>query len=666
MTQNSSSDDLKKQVQELTRQRDEALSELEYFRGFYEKLNLLFKHIPDVVWIISLKDLKTEFITPSVYNMLGYTIEEIKKIPHKKVVTEETYERTFAYLNDVLERVKKGLESPTAVHRLRIDYRHKNGTIVPAEIIARGYIDQNGNLAQIIGISKDISKQKQTERSLAISESRYKNLVETSPNAIYITSIDGRFVDANPATISLFGCKSKDELMSHSITDFYINKKDRSVFQEEMRKKGYVKDYHLKLKKLDGTVMECSLTSILRRSDAGMIIGYQGIIRNMTEEKRLWIQLLQAQKMEAVATLAGGIAHNFNNILMTIQGNTSLLLMKTDPGDPNYQKLEKIEEYIRYGSDLSNQLLGFFRSGEMRKTQTNINRLLQGSVKMFGRSRKEIDIKTIFSKEIWPVNVDKGQIEQVIMNLFINARQAMPEGGQIVVQTQNVVVSNPESLGHHLPNGKYVKISIADTGCGMDKKNVEKIFDPFFTTKKQGEGTGLGLSTAYGIIKNHGGHITVYSEPGKGTIFHILIPASGTTPPREPKPSKPKVLSGSESILLIDDEEIIRETGRAMLEELGYKVIAAENGEQGLAVLAEQKESIDLVILDMIMPKMSGAQTFDQIKKLAPDTKILLSSGYPKNGQAEAILAAGCNGFIQKPFNLEQLSVKVREIIDES
>lgn len=657
--------DLKKQIGELTNQRDEALADLKHYKEIKKKLNILFKHVPDVIWIISLKDMSTEFITPSVYNMLGYTAAEVCSIPHKQLVTKESYNRVFTYLDYVLGRVGKGLESPTAVHRLTIDYKHRNGSIVPAEIIVRGYLDENGRLTQLIGMSKDISKRQKVERSLEISETRYKDIFETSPNTIYITSFDGRLVDANPAAVSLFGCKDRDELMEHRITDFYENTRQRSRFQDEMRDNGFVTDYPLTLKKLDGTIMDCTLTSILRCSDDGQVIGYQGIIRDMTEENRLRSQLIQAQKMEAVATLAGGIAHNFNNILMTIQGNTSLLLMKTDPTAPAFQKLEKIEEYIRYGSDLSNQLLGFFRGGTTKKSTTNINRLLANGVKMFSRSRKEVGIKTIFTANAWPVSVDKGQIEQVMMNLFVNARQAMPpEGGQIVVQTQNVVIRDGQTPSPGIPFGNYVKISVADTGTGMDKETSEKIFDPFFTTKKPGEGTGLGLSTAYGIIKNHGGHIDVYSEPGKGTIFHILLPASEAPPEEVKKKAAAKPLTGSETILIIDDEEIIRETGCSMLEELGYKVMTAESGDRGLAILSEEKENISLVILDMIMPEMNGARTYEHIRALAPDTKVLLSSGYPKNGQAEEILAAGCNGFIQKPFNLSELSVKIREMID--
>ncbi|NOY70205.1 MAG: PAS domain S-box protein [Deltaproteobacteria bacterium] len=666
MSDNQIIDDLENRINEITKQRDQALTELEHFRELEKKLNMLFKHVPDVVWIVSLTDMSTVFITSSIYNMIGYTPEEISHIPHKKLITEESYDHIATYLNNVLARVEKGLESPTAVHRLTIDYRHKNGSIVPAEIIARGYIGENGRLVQVIGISKDISQRQKAERFLEISEARYKNIVETSPNAIYITSFDGRFVDANPAAVSLFGCKSRAELSEHLITEFYENPEQRTAFQDEMRHNSFVKDYPVKFKKLDGTIMDCGLTSILRRSDDGQVIGYQGIIRDMTEENRLRSQLVQAQKMEAIATLAGGIAHNFNNILMTIQGNTSLLLMKTDPADPAFRKLEKIEEYIRYGSELSNQLLGFFRGGTTKKSSTNINRLLANSVKMFSRSRKEVDIKTMFAKNAWPVIVDKGQIEQIMMNLFVNARQAMPDGGQIVVQTQNLAITHAQATAMDIPCCNYLKISVADTGTGMDRKTAEKIFDPFFTTKKPGEGTGLGLSTAYGIIKNHGGHIDVYSEPGKGTIFHILLPASENTPEKAKRKAPDRLLTGTETILIIDDEEIIRETGCGMLEELGYKVMPAESGDRGLAILSEEKENIDLVILDMIMPEMNGTRTYEHIRALTPGMKVLLSSGYPKNGQAAEILAAGCNGFIQKPFNLSELSVKVREMIESA
>jgi len=384
---------------------------------------------------------------------------------------------------------------------------------------------------------------------------------------------------------------------------------------------------------------------------------------DMTERKRLESQLLQAQKMEAIGTLAGGIAHDFNNILMGIQGIASLMMLDFDPSQPQYERLKLIEDQVKRGADLTKQLLGFARGGRYEVKPTNINEIIEKSSSMFGRTRKEIAVHRKYEKDIWTLEVDQGQMEQVFLNLYVNAWQAMPGGGSIYLETQNVVLEEHDHLPGLNRPGRYVKVSVSDTGMGMDEKTRERIFDPFFTTKGIGRGTGLGLAMVYGIIKGHGGVIHVYSEPGHGTTFHIHLPASEKSVVKE-KTVSGAILKGTETILLVDDEKMVLEVSKEILESLGYRVFAAGSGQEAIGVYMEKKGRIDLVILDMIMPGMPGGETFDRLREIHPGIAVLLSSGYSVNGQAQEILDRGCRGFLQKPFTTEILSKKIRETLN--
>jgi two-component system cell cycle sensor histidine kinase/response regulator CckA len=283
---------------------------------------------------------------------------------------------------------------------------------------------------------------------------------------------------------------------------------------------------------------------------------------------------------------------------------------------------------------------------------------------MFGRTRKEIKIREKFEEDLWSVDIDRGQIEQVLLNIYVNAWQAMPDGGDLIIQTENIIINENYSKPYHMRPGKYIKISVTDTGVGMDKALQLRIFDPFFTTKEMGRGTGLGLASAYGIVKNHSGYIDVYSEKGRGTTLEIYLPASDKEVVKKEKLPE-EVLGGTETILFIDDEYVVIDVGQQMLKTLGYTVFQARSGKEAIEVYRKNQNRVDMVILDMIMPEMSGGETYDRLKEINPDIKVLLSSGYSVEGQATDILERGCNGFIQKPFNTSVLSKKIREILDE-
>jgi signal transduction histidine kinase/DNA-binding response OmpR family regulator len=391
------------------------------------------------------------------------------------------------------------------------------------------------------------------------------------------------------------------------------------------------------------------------------------IVRKKAEEERvkLYNQLLHAQKMEAIGTLAGGIAHDFNNLLMGILGYTSLMLMKTDKTHPFYEKLKIIEQQVESGAELTRQLLGFARGGKYEVKPINVNELIVKALDIFGRTKKEITIRKNLQADLHTIEADRGQFEQVLFNLYVNAWQAMPLGGSLYIETKNVMLDEKQFGTYKVEPGPYVKISVVDTGIGMDAETQKRIFEPFFTTKSVGKGTGLGLASAYGIIKNHGGTINVYSEKGHGTTITVYLPASEAKAD-EAKPDEGDLLTGDEAILIVDDERANTESVKELLEILGYTVMVANGGKEATELYRENPGTIQLVILDMIMPEMNGRETLVKLMELDKNVRVLLSSGYSIDGEAKTILDLGCRGFIQKPFRIEELSQKIREVLDSS
>ncbi|MFZ1982770.1 MAG: response regulator [Desulfatitalea sp.] len=387
--------------------------------------------------------------------------------------------------------------------------------------------------------------------------------------------------------------------------------------------------------------------------------------RKRAEQQRAELEskFQEAQKMEAIGRLAGGIAHDFNNLLMGIQGNASLMLLNTEPDHPHYEKLKNTEQYVIRGSELTKQLLGFARRGKYQVNPTDLNTLITESSNLYARTNKEVSIHLELESKLRVVRIDRGQIEQVLLNLFMNAWQAMPRGGAVRIVTENITVDPDRVRGREAKPGDYVKVSVIDAGIGMDEKTMQRIFDPFFTTKEIGRGTGMGLASADGIIQNHDGFFEVQSLVGKGSAVSFFLPASNETVAQEEKREPGQIIRGDETILIVDDELMITEVASEMLERIGYKVKVAMNGQEALEIYAVEGPKIDLVILDLIMPGMSGGKTFHLLQEMNPDIRVLLSSGYSLSDEASSILDRGCGGFIQKPYNINELSNKVREVL---
>ena len=516
-----------------------------------------------------------------------------------------------------------------------------------------------------------LTKRRQADDALRESEEKYRTILESIEEGYFETDLKGNLTFFNTPFCKILGYPP-DQLRGMNTRQYMTAETAERMegMSERLRENGLPEsatDYDVI--RPDGDKVMLELSYSLRVDSDGRPIGFRGVLRDVSERKKteeekhkLEIQLQQAQKMESIGTLAGGIAHDFNNILMGIQGNASLMLLKINSEHPNHEKIKNIEQYVQNGTALTKQLLGFARRGKYLVKATDLNEIIDKSSSLFARTRKEIQVHTNLTDAIWAAEVDRGQIEQVLLNLYVNAWQAMPEGGELYLNTENIILDGSYVKPYKVVPGRYVKITVTDTGVGIDRETQKRIFEPFFTTKEMGRGTGLGLASVYGIVKSHGGYINVYSELDRGTTFTIYLPASKKEAAADDDMSA-AITKGTGTILLIDDEQMILEVGRELLEELGYTVLPVLGGQDAIDVFKKKQDKIDLVIMDMIMPGMSGSETFGRLKEIKPDARILLSSGYSIDGQATKILRRGCDGFIQKPFNMNQLADKVHKIL---
>ncbi len=631
------------------------LKDREKFRNLVEDINaIIFATNQDGIVV---------YVSPIIHAYTGFRPDECVGLPFIDLV----YPDDRQHLQRIYPKIAAGQLKSTE-YRIR----HKRHHFCWVKVFNRPTI-MGGVFKGLRGVMVDITDRKKAEDAFRDSEIKHQTIIESIEEGYFEVDLKGNLTFVNTHLCRIAGF-SKSQLLFTNFRDYTSRRTARTLFRifNRVFRTGIPvanQDFGA-VKKGQSIILEIS-ASLVRNRDAKPI-GFRGMLRDITQRKRaeaelkeLERQLYHAQRMEAIGTLAGGIAHDFNNILMGMQGNISLVLMRMPTRNPLTQKLKNVEQYIQNGAGLTRQLLDFARTKPRPTRISDLNFLIHKTARMFGRTKKEIQIDLSSLKSTWTVNVDSGQIEQVLVNLYVNAWQAMPGGGELILTTRNVELNRQTVHPFGMKPGKYVEAAVSDTGIGMDEITRQKIFTPFFTTKERGRGTGLGLSSAYGIIKNHGGFFKVGSKVGRGSQFSFYLPATEVPAEREQETHLEPV-RGAGTILVVDDEKFITEITKEWLSELGYHVIEAPSGSAAVALFQEQQAAIDLVILDVVMPGMDGGETFERLQSIDPHVRVLLTSGYGFNKRAEEIVAKGCLGFISKPYNILQLSEKIGRLLEST
>ena len=636
----------------------------ENLRKSEDRFREMTEHIREAFWLYDWEKRKVIYISPAYEIIWGRSIEDLYKRDDEW--DESVHPDDLEYARSSFEEIIQTGGGEKREYRII----RPDGSV--RWVSDRGFAIKNnrGQVVRIAGIAEDITARKRSEVALREGEERFRELAELMPETVFEVDLEGHLTFANRNAFNYFGYTPQDLKKGLKSFDMIIPK-DRERAQENVAKilkgdKTGINEYTALRK--DGSTFPVMIHSAPIFKE-GKPVGLRGFIVDITERKmaeeerrKLEVQFQQAQRFEALGTLAGGIAHDFNNLLMNIQGNTSLMLFEIEDRHPFFEPLKKIEKQVKSGALLTRQMLGYARKGKFNVTPVDLNQIVAESAETFGRTRKEITIEREFDKDLFPVEADQGQIEQVLLNLYVNAADAMPGGGKLILKTKNETHLNIKSNHYDPKPGRYVQLTISDSGIGMDVQTLERIFDPFFTTKDMGRGTGLGLASVYGIVKSHDGYIDVESEQGQGTTFTIFLPATerGIEDKSE---AAARLIKGSGTLLIVDDEELVLDVGVNMLEKLGYTVLKAHNGTQAVEIFETHKDKIKMVILDIIMPDMGGGEVYAKIKVINPEVKVLLSSGYSVDGQAIELLERGCDGFMQKPFTMEELSGKITQIM---
>jgi len=522
-----------------------------------------------------------------------------------------------------------------------------------------------------VSLELEIEERVTAERTISESEERYRSLFESSKDAIYISTPEGRLVDINPAGVELFGYDSAEELLMVDVgKDLYRHQEDRENFLNTVDSEGFVRDGELAIVRKDGEIINILDTTTVVRDEAGEVIAYRGILRDVTMQRRLELELRQVQKMEAVGRLAGGVAHDFNNLLTAIFAYAAQLRRGLDEKDHRRSYVDSIADAAERGSVLTTRLLAFGRRQVLRPVPLEINALIS---EMRGLLRQvipeDVELVTDLDPEVGLVRVDQAQLEQVVLNLAMNAGDAMPDGGRLTMRSSGCHVG--DSLLEDAPAlepGDYVRLMVEDTGTGISDSVREHIFEPFFTTKSAEHGTGLGLATVYSAVRECGGLVEVNSELGVGSTFEVYLPIyRGPLEQAAPESRTAVNIVGDENLLLVEDDPSVRVVLKEYLEDQGYSVLTADDGEDGLEVARRSGSSVDLVLSDVVMPRMNGIELARALRRETPEIKVLLISGHTKDRKRvveESLSCASCS-FLQKPFTPQTLVTKIRELLDE-
>jgi PAS domain S-box-containing protein len=549
-----------------------------------------------------------------------------------------------------------------------VQARKQDGTVFSVQVSAAAVRDEMGRPLALMASSIDITERKLAEAALNESEARYRNLFESAGDAILLMSGE-KFIDCNQRALELYGC-SRDVIVGHSPAEFTppVQPDGRKSNEKATEKinaalNGDPQLFEWQHKKMNGKLFDAEVSLNMVELSTGAYL--QAIVRDITERKELEEQLRQSQKMDAVGVLAGGVAHDFNNMLAGILGAAEIIKGNKKLNEEDAAYIDMIIQSSSRAADLTAKLLAFSRKGKLVSTPVDVHSIINDSVMLLeGSIDKKVSLKRNLTADDYMVIGDNSQLQNVLMNLCINASHAMPSGGDITISTRNIHLDEIycQASPFDLSPGDFIEIEVHDNGYGIPPENLQKIFEPFFTTKQHGKGTGLGLSAVYGIVKNHHGAVSVYSEPGIGTVFHILLPGSAAK--ADTATDTASIKTGTGNILLVDDEDFIRITAKTMLESMGYTVLLAENGKEGVDLFEKEYKNIDLVILDMVMPVMNGREAYEKMKEIDKDVKAIISSGFSKPDDVDELRKSGLSGFIRKPYFKMELSRMVADIIN--
>jgi two-component system cell cycle sensor histidine kinase/response regulator CckA len=624
------------------------------FLSFYRDWRVL---VPATVVVAADHFLRGVFWPQSVYGVMSAS--EWRWLEHAGWVL---FEDTF-----LLIAIKRSISEMWNIAGRTAESENLNGEL------ERRVVERTRQLeAANCGLEKEVAERKLTDKALRDSEARYRLLFESNPFPMWVYDLETlSFLAINEAAVHCYGY-SREEFLGMTIKDIRPAEDVPALLANVSQVfNGRNEAGAWRHQKKDGQIIDVEITSYplsFAGRRAELVLASDITMRKQTEEalRRSEEQLRQAQKMEAVGKLAGGVAHDFNNLLTVINGHASLSLRRLEQDDPLYHKLETIQAAGERAASLTRQLLAFSRKQIMQPKVLDLNHVIFETNKMLQRLiGEDIDLFIGLMPDLGKIKADPGQIEQVLMNLSVNARDAMPRGGKLTIETHNVYIDEEYSRRHvSVRPGRYVMLAVSDTGCGMDAATQGRIFEPFFTTKEVGRGTGLGLSTVYGIVKQSGGNVWVYSEVGKGTTFKIYLPCVDS-PAEEIKASiKTKAPAGTETVLLVEDEEMVRNMTREILQESGYHVLEATHGHEALTVAEQHAGPIHLMLSDVVMPQMSGRELAEQLSPVRREMKVLYMSGYTDDAIVHhGVLDEGM-AFIEKPFTPDTLTRKLREVLD--
>jgi len=645
-------------------------------------LRIITQNIRDVIWTMDF-DLNYTYMSPSVSQLFGFTREEVYQMPLRSILPPDRYKKMQRFVKNQLTQYQKGnIGESLKTTTFEMPMFCKNGKNIWVEISANFNRDENGKPFEIVGVTRDISERKKAAEHLLESEQRYRLIVENIHEIIWTTDLNFQYSYVSPSCLPVTGYTQDeikkiplDQLLAPSSLLLAQNTIGEELYRERSGEKFDLhrsRTIEQELYSKNGSTVWLEVTAIFIRDKNGAPTGMLMTGREISERKKaeaekqnLEEQLNQAQKMETIGRLAGGVAHDFNNMLSVILGYVDLAKMRLAKQHPVLNDIAEIEKAAVRSRDITTQLLAFSRKQIIEPRIIDLNQMVVHTQKSLTRLiGEDVELKVIFGRNLWAIKFDPSQVEQILINLAINARDAMPNGGKLTIQTANTVIDSFYCESHigFIP-GDYIRLTVSDNGTGMDKEILQHIFEPFFTTKEAGKGTGLGLATVYGIVRQNEGFINVYSEPGCGSTFSIYLSRTTEVGHVKDEADEEPEFSGKGNILLVEDDAMVLQIAKGMLESMGFTVTAVNAPADAIAIYKNHNTSFDLVVTDVIMPAMSGKDLRNKLNEIKPDTKLLFMSGYTADVIAHhGVLEKGVH-FLQKPFTLKSLAGKVVEAL---